>query len=149
MKASRAWIHQLELPFVSAFVHGTKQRAASDATVVRVQLDDGTVGHGECLARPYVTGEDVASVHETLRHTLWPAVRGEDLPSADTDVLAALTTLVPAGVASEEERSRGRVPTRPHAARSSWRSWTRSAARLRPPWRPGCHHGPRWSATAA
>ena len=59
-------IYELEIPFAEPFAHSTKERYASDAVIVRVQADDGAVGYGEGLGRPYVTGETVESIHRRV-----------------------------------------------------------------------------------
>ncbi len=50
----------LNIPFVQQFAHATKTRTSSDAVILRVELENGTVGWGETLVREYVTGESVA-----------------------------------------------------------------------------------------
>lgn len=72
MRFVGAEIFQLELPFVEAFRHSARSRSTSDAIVVRVELDDGTTGHGECLPRGYVTGETAEGVVAHVRDVLWP-----------------------------------------------------------------------------
>ncbi len=74
----------LAIPFVEAFAHSTKERKVSDAIVVRVETDDGNVGYGEGLPRPYVTGEDRPFVFDTLEKHYWPKLRDTDLPMIDS-----------------------------------------------------------------
>ncbi|HRX83563.1 MAG TPA: enolase C-terminal domain-like protein [Phycisphaerae bacterium] len=47
--------------------HAASQRAVSEPIVVAVELLNGTVGYGETLPRPYVTGETNESVIALLR----------------------------------------------------------------------------------
>ena len=47
--------------------HAAKERMVADPVVLSVELIDGTIGYGETLARPYVTGETPESVIETAR----------------------------------------------------------------------------------
>lgn len=80
MRLREATLHSLSIPFRESFVHGTKERATSDALIVRIVTEDGVVGHGEGLARPYVTGETASSVRQRIRDVLWPALRGTEVP---------------------------------------------------------------------
>ena len=71
----------LRIPFVRSFEHATMSRSASDAVVVRVTGRDGIRGYGEALPRPYVTGEDVATMVATLRSTVVPEVLAREFES--------------------------------------------------------------------
>ena len=64
----------LSIPFARSFEHATISRAASDAVIVRITGGDGVRGYGEALPRPYVTGEDVASMVAALKSRLIPEV---------------------------------------------------------------------------
>ncbi len=109
--------------------------------IVRIEAEDGTVGYGEGVPRPYVTGETVESMLQHLSHTLWPAFRDEALPQgSDDDLIAQCADLVPDVGPTEEETTRGvRLH---HAARAamelalldcSLKSAERSLADLLPP----------------
>lgn len=65
-------IHQLGIPFRRPFGHGAAVREASDNVVLAVELDGGTTGFGETLARPYVTGETPAGVVEAVQREFVP-----------------------------------------------------------------------------
>ncbi|MFQ4137828.1 mandelate racemase/muconate lactonizing enzyme family protein [Nodosilinea sp. PGN35] len=78
MRIVDATLFALHIPFVEAFAHSVRSRSSSDSIVVRLRADDGTVGYGEAVARPYVTGETVAGCLEFMEHTLWPAVQATD-----------------------------------------------------------------------
>ncbi|PSN12749.1 enolase [filamentous cyanobacterium CCT1] len=78
MRIVDATLFALQIPFVEAFAHSVRSRSSSDAIVVRLRAADGTVGYGEAVARPYVTGETVASCLEFMERTLWPAVKSAD-----------------------------------------------------------------------
>jgi muconate cycloisomerase len=95
MKIESLNIFCLRLPFVEAFKHSTAARTDSDSIVVRLTAADGTVGYGEGIARPYVTGETVESLVSRIINHLWPAVAGTDYPriSRDHDPLAALSSI--------------------------------------------------------
>lgn len=60
-------IHPLSIPLRRRFEHAAHGRSEADPIVVEVELADGTLGYGETLPRPYVTGETAESVIETLR----------------------------------------------------------------------------------
>ena len=64
----------LRIPFNHSFRHAQIDRAVSDSVVVRVTGIDGSRGYGEGLPRPYVTGEDVATMVDTLRSRLVPEI---------------------------------------------------------------------------
>ena len=78
MKLTHASIFALRIPFVEAFSHNSSARLHSDAIVVRVTANDGTVGYGEGLPRPYVTGETTESCIGHMVGHLWPAVSRVD-----------------------------------------------------------------------
>ena len=78
MKLTGATIFPLRIPFVEGFSHSSSARLHSDAIVVRITADDGTVGYGEGLPRPYVTGETTESCIGHMVSHLWPAVSRVD-----------------------------------------------------------------------
>ena len=97
MRIREITIYELEIPFAETFAHGTKERHASDAVILRVQADDGVVGYGEGLARPYVTGETVESIRRRICEVLWPAIREATLPApGPRDLLHAIVDALPA-----------------------------------------------------
>jgi L-Ala-D/L-Glu epimerase len=77
-------VFDVRFAFRQPFVHHLAARRESRSLVVRVRLDDGTVGHGEALPRPYLTGETEASVIGALSGPLAALAGGwdaGDLPS--------------------------------------------------------------------
>ncbi|MBI4580407.1 MAG: hypothetical protein HY718_11935 [Planctomycetes bacterium] len=60
-------IYPLAIPLRRPFEHAAHTRQAADPVVVEAELADGTLGYGETLARPYVTGETPEGVVRTLR----------------------------------------------------------------------------------
>jgi muconate cycloisomerase len=88
----RLTIYALGIPFVESFKHSTQERSFSDAVVVKLEDDEGNVGYGEGLPRPYVSGETVESMVAYLAGTLWPALRDKPLPAPD---LAAIEAFIP------------------------------------------------------
>ncbi|MCU1454904.1 MAG: hypothetical protein JWN46_3050, partial [Acidimicrobiales bacterium] len=77
----------LRVPFRSA--HGTETHR--DLVLVRLLLDDGQVGWGECsaLARPTYTGEYTAGAWAVLRDELVPALLGRRRPAVVGHPMAA------------------------------------------------------------
>jgi L-alanine-DL-glutamate epimerase-like enolase superfamily enzyme len=92
MRISSAIIYALRIPFVEAFSHSSTSRKFSDSFVVRVVGDDGTVGYGEGVARPYVTGETVEASLDYIANHLWPSIAATEYVEivAGPDPLAAL-----------------------------------------------------------
>jgi L-alanine-DL-glutamate epimerase-like enolase superfamily enzyme len=64
----------LQVPLRRPFRHATAERAEADPLVVEVELANGTIGFGETLPRPYVTGETAATVQAALRGVLLQAL---------------------------------------------------------------------------
>ncbi|WP_169976586.1 dipeptide epimerase [Tautonia rosea] len=56
----------LALPLKKAIKHASYERTVSDSLIVRVTLEDGTVGFGEGVPRSYVTGETIETTFDAL-----------------------------------------------------------------------------------
>jgi L-Ala-D/L-Glu epimerase len=102
MRIKGCTIYALSIPFVEAFAHSAKRRAASDSIVVRLEAEDGSIGYGEGLARRYVTGETVETSINHIREVLWPAISRRNfqdlLPASDPlHALAPIDESLPAG----------------------------------------------------
>ena len=67
MKIVSISVFPLNIPFVQQFAHATKTRTSSDAVILRIELENGSVGWGETLVREYVTGESVAILFAGLK----------------------------------------------------------------------------------
>lgn len=82
-------IFHLRLPFRGRFAHAAAQRASTDTVVVAALLADGTVGFGEGLGRPYVTGETPESVVFNTESCLtdWLNKQGKIEPQTFSDIL--------------------------------------------------------------
>jgi len=80
MKVVGAEIFPLCIPFVNSFEHAGGTRGHSDSIVVKLYGEDGAIGYGEGIARPYVTGETVAGCLEHMQRVLWPVVQDSDFP---------------------------------------------------------------------
>jgi muconate cycloisomerase len=65
-------IHRLAIPMRVRFHHAAAERSVADPIVVALELADGTVGYGETLPRPYVTGETDEDVIATIRDVFVP-----------------------------------------------------------------------------
>ena len=83
MRVADAELYTIAIPFRFAFAHAAASRDASDGLILKLTLEDGTVGYGECLARPYVTGESVASVSAWVATDALPFLAGLDIPAPD------------------------------------------------------------------
>jgi muconate cycloisomerase len=85
-------IFPLSIPLRRAFEHAAHERRAADPLVVQVELVDGTIGYGETLPRPYVTGETHESVINAIERTLFRRVL-ELNPTCFPDALEAIDAL--------------------------------------------------------
>lgn len=65
-------IHRLAIPMRRPVAHAASQRAVAEPVVVAVELQNGTVGHGETLPRPYVTGETIESAIAAITDVFVP-----------------------------------------------------------------------------
>ncbi len=65
-------IYRTAIP-MRTFEHAASSRSMAEAVVVRLEFDDGLFGWGECLPRPYVTGETISGVVEDLQQIIFPA----------------------------------------------------------------------------
>ena len=100
MKIVEATLYTLQIPFVEAFSHSAQTRAFSDSIVVRLRAGDGTIGYGEGIARPYVTGETQETCLDHMVNHLWPIIAGIDYPDLipgpdPIDTLAPVDTTLP------------------------------------------------------
>ena len=93
MRIVAAQLFALRIPFIEAFSHSSQSRTYSDSIIVRLEAADGTVGYGEAVARPYVTGETVDSCLAFMAQTLWPVVQHVDYPLPPDNQAEALDWL--------------------------------------------------------
>ena len=56
----------VRIPLRRPVRHASHRRTETDNVVVRCELDDGTVGHGEGVPRDYVTGETADTALDLL-----------------------------------------------------------------------------------
>jgi len=78
----------LDIPFRRTFAHAGNAHASARPQLVRLTLSDGTVGWGEAQPREYVTGESIASVHQTVQ-TLDAEWRGRELEGLESAAMLA------------------------------------------------------------
>jgi muconate cycloisomerase len=69
-----AHVYALDLPFRTTFRHAAASRRTSESLFLRVQLDTGTEGWGECLPRVYVSGETREDAFALLRDDILPGL---------------------------------------------------------------------------
>lgn len=71
----------VDLPFKVAFRHAAAARTSSGSLFLRVRLDSGVEGWGECLPRAYVSGERREEAFALLRDAVLPALLGRTFES--------------------------------------------------------------------
>lgn len=69
MRVSKVEMHQVRIPLKREIRHASHSRNFTDSLIVRVTLENGTIGHGEGLPRDYVTGETIDTSADLLRRT--------------------------------------------------------------------------------
>jgi L-Ala-D/L-Glu epimerase len=75
----------VDLPFRKPFRHAAAARSTSESLFLRIKLDSGVTGWGECLPRAYVSGESREEAFALLRDVVLPALVGrtfQSLPDA-------------------------------------------------------------------
>jgi L-alanine-DL-glutamate epimerase-like enolase superfamily enzyme len=70
MTMDSAALLEVHLPCRMVFGHSPAKRKSTTNLWVRVQLQDGTVGHGKAVPRAYVTGETVAGAAQQIAESL-------------------------------------------------------------------------------
>jgi L-alanine-DL-glutamate epimerase-like enolase superfamily enzyme len=88
-KVTEIQVCAVDLPLRAPFRHAAATRFSSDSVFVRIRLDNGVNGWGECLPRAYVTGETSQRAVVLLRDHIAPALLGQRF-TATTDVVAFL-----------------------------------------------------------
>ena len=71
-------LYRYRLPLRQSFGHAAANRDVNEGLLVRLELADGTVGLGEGIPRPYVTGETIESAAEVVRTTYAPLFAREN-----------------------------------------------------------------------
>jgi L-alanine-DL-glutamate epimerase-like enolase superfamily enzyme len=62
MRIESIEVHSVRIPFLRAFAHASKERTCAETIIVLARSPSGTIGVGEIVPRPYLTGETVESV---------------------------------------------------------------------------------------
>jgi L-alanine-DL-glutamate epimerase-like enolase superfamily enzyme len=89
MQIEAVELRRIQIPFRRAFGHAAHERTGSDAILVAVVDDAGTVGWGEILPRPYVTAETIDGVLEDTAPVVAGRLLGHAFERRD-DVVAWL-----------------------------------------------------------
>jgi L-alanine-DL-glutamate epimerase-like enolase superfamily enzyme len=82
-------LYAVDLPFRKTFRHAAAERRISGSLFLRARLDSGAEGWGECLPRPYVSGESREGAFALLRDTILPSLLGQGFKSFE-DVISFL-----------------------------------------------------------
>lgn len=59
--------------------HASHERSNNDTLIIRCELDDGSIGWGEGLPRPYVTGETIETAWKQVEKSDWTQIADADL----------------------------------------------------------------------
>lgn len=73
----------VDLPFKKPFKHAAASRNSSSSIFVRCTTDSGATGYGECLPRPYVTGETRDDAFTLLERSILPKLIGREFNSLE------------------------------------------------------------------
>jgi L-alanine-DL-glutamate epimerase-like enolase superfamily enzyme len=73
----------VDLPFRTPFRHAAAERSTSESLFLRIRLDSGVQGWGECLPRSYVSGESREEAFALLRDAILPALLGRAFQALD------------------------------------------------------------------
>ena len=80
-----------DIPFKRPFKHAAASRQTSSSIFLQCTTDSGITGFGECLPRPYVTGETRDEAFSLLETSILPQLIGKEFESLD-DVKSFLET---------------------------------------------------------
>ncbi|WP_298438761.1 enolase C-terminal domain-like protein [Geobacter sp.] len=79
----------VDLPFRKPFVHAAAERTTSGSLMLKCVTTSGQTGFGECLPRPYVSGESRDGVFDLLASKVLPRLKDRNFTSFE-EVLAFL-----------------------------------------------------------
>lgn len=77
-RARRLTLYRYRLPLRRRFGHASAVRDTNQGILVRLELSDGSVGLGEGVPRPYVTGESINSAIEAVQKIYVPRLASDD-----------------------------------------------------------------------
>ncbi len=80
MRITKLSAEPFDLPLIEPFIIATGRKDAANNVLVRVELEDGTVGFGEVAPSPYTTGDTQATSISAINH-LRSVVEGRDVES--------------------------------------------------------------------
>src|SRR3989339_487529 len=78
MKVKKIVVWHEEFPMKVTFKHALAERSTSSSIIIKIELEDGEIGYGECLPRPYVTGETIESSLDAIKTIITPMVLKKD-----------------------------------------------------------------------
>lgn len=84
MRINRIQCYHYNRAFTVPFDSLQTQRRHADSVIVRISCDNGVSGFGEGAPRPYVTGEDVASVVACINSIFAPILFSSGIKDLDT-----------------------------------------------------------------
>ena len=71
MRIADLTAYHVRIPFRGEVRHASHARTSNETLLIRCRLKDGSIGWGEGLPRPYVTGETIETVWQQLQETNW------------------------------------------------------------------------------
>lgn len=78
MKITAIHLYAIRLPLRDPFVISYGSYSDMPSVIVKMETDEGIIGYGEGVADDHVTGESWESTFHTLKHTLAPALIGQN-----------------------------------------------------------------------
>ncbi|MFC0561334.1 mandelate racemase/muconate lactonizing enzyme family protein [Halalkalibacter alkalisediminis] len=78
MEITAVHIYGIHLPLREPFIVSYATYTSMPSIIVKMETDAGLIGYGEAVADEHVTGETWASTYQVLKHTLVPAILGEN-----------------------------------------------------------------------
>ena len=88
-RATGLALYRTSIP-MRGFEHAAASRELAEAFVARVTFSDGSVGWGETLPRPYVTGETMETVAGDIPGVIWPVAAALDFDEGASALAAIL-----------------------------------------------------------
>lgn len=88
MRITAVEIFLYDAPFLFGYPSGHLLRLKADSVIIALRCDGGITGYGESAPRPYVTGENPASVKKLIENLFAPLLAGQGVESvADVERL--------------------------------------------------------------
>lgn len=83
MQIVSARLYELNIPFRNPFTHSLNKSASSSSVILKLITNSGESGFGECVPRPYVTGESISSCFEHIQNVFLPSLMHCDFNVSD------------------------------------------------------------------